>query len=117
MEGAEIEILGARAADQLHVVGPEQAKLIIEQFRHAAAAAKAGDPDPPRAHAAPCAAPATELRRDARKAGGFGLKLVGDQRQSALGPRRRALVRAENGEDCSGRRASVRAARNSSQPE
>ena len=60
MEGAEIEILGPGAADQLHVVGPEQAKLIVEQLRDAAAAAKAGDPDPLRRHAAPCAASAIE---------------------------------------------------------
>ena len=51
---------GPGAADQLHGVGPEQAKLIVEQFRDAAAAAKAGDPDPLAPRAAPCAAPATE---------------------------------------------------------
>ena len=53
---AEIEILRAGAADQLHRVGPEQAKLIVEQFRHAAAAAKTGDPDTSRVMQRPAAA-------------------------------------------------------------
>jgi hypothetical protein len=92
----------------LHLVGPEQTKLIIEQFGDAAAASKARNPDPPRAMQRSGRA-GDGARRDTCKARRFGLKLVRDQRYVGVG--------AENGWDCSGRRASVRAARNSSQPE
>src|ERR1700722_14368250 len=44
-EGAEVEIFGTRAANQPYSIGPEQPKLVIEQFRHAAAASEAGNPD------------------------------------------------------------------------
>ncbi len=115
-ERAEVEIFRSRTADELHVVGPEQAKLVIEQLRDAAAAAKASDPDPPRRMQRPRRF-RDHVRRNARKARGFCLELVGNQRHSALGPWRRPRARPENGEDCAGRRASVNAARNSSQPE
>ena len=101
-EGAEIEILGPGAADQLHRVGPEQAKLIIEQFRHAAAAAKARDPDPLARRAAPCAAPATEPAEMRARPAASASSLSATSETSAFGPWRRPLARPENGEDLRG---------------
>src|SRR5690349_364070 len=74
-EGAEIEILWTGAANQLHLVGPKQAKLVIEQFGDAAAAAKSRDPDAPRRMQRASRA-RHRLRRDARQPGGFGSQLV-----------------------------------------
>ena len=54
---------------------------------------------------------------DARKARRLGLELVGDQRDVGVGALAPPLARPEKGEVCAGRRASVSAARNSSQPE
>src|SRR5258708_31974402 len=78
MECAQIKILGARAANQLRRVGPEQSKLVIKQLRNAAAASKAGNPD------ALCDVQGLgSLRhrtgRDPCKTCCFSLELVGDQ--------------------------------------
>ena len=85
MESAEIEIFGTRAADQLHLVGPEQAKLVIEQFRHAAAAAKAGNPDPLRRMQGP-AALATELAEMRARPAASASNLSATSDTSELGP-------------------------------
>ena len=77
-ESAEIEIFGPGAADQLHLVGSEQAKLVIEQFRDTAAAAKSRNPDAPRGMQRP-RCPRDGMGRNTRQPSGVGLQLVGYQ--------------------------------------
>jgi len=85
MECAQIKILGARAANQLRRVGPEQSKLVIKQLRNAAAASKAGNPD------ALCdvqalAAFATRTRTRSVQTCCFKPRTVGDQCDVRVGP-------------------------------
>ena len=98
-ERAEIEIFGTGAADELHRVGPEQAKLVVEQFRDAAAAAKAGDPDPLRASCSARAAPAIGWAEMRARPAASASSLSATSATSAFGPWRRPLARPENGDD------------------
>src|SRR6267378_3404408 len=82
-ECAEIKILGTRSTNELYRIGSKQSKLVIEQFRHAAAASKAGNPDALRrlqALGCPCHA----VRRNAGKACRLGFELVGHQHDGGI---------------------------------
>ncbi|GCC48443.1 hypothetical protein chiPu_0032820, partial [Chiloscyllium punctatum] len=84
-EGTVVEIERTGTADQLHGVGPEQAELIGQQFRHAAAAAKSRDPDPV------CRVQRTRgvrnrIRGNSRKPCRFGFELVVNQFDVGIRP-------------------------------
>jgi hypothetical protein len=78
-KGAEIEIVGAGCADELHLFGTEQPELVVQELRDAPAASVAGNPDPLGVvQRAGCIR--NRLGRNAQKAGALGLELVGDER-------------------------------------
>src|SRR5437660_2668848 len=84
MKCAEIKILGARAANQLRRVRPEQSKLVIKQLRDAAAASKASNPDT-LCHVQGLGSLRHGAGRDARKTCCFSLEFVADQRDVRVG--------------------------------